>query len=89
MAGPSGTFAPTPPLARSAPAAGWVYATGSVSSENQQSAMNRPTPDGFMTSPPQSVSMPIRASATSVSRVCLAIDRLRAAAVKDAVRLTK
>ena len=46
-------------------AAGCVYASGSGSSENQESAMKRPVPDGFMTSPPQSVSMPRSAVAVS------------------------
>ena len=63
----SGVFAPTPPLARSAAADGCVYATGNGSSENQQSAMKRPVPDGFMTSPPQSVSIPMSASAVAAS----------------------
>src|SRR5665647_2297076 len=42
----SGVFAPTPPFARSFAAVGCVYAAGSGSSENQQSAMKRPVPDG-------------------------------------------
>jgi hypothetical protein len=37
---------------------GAVYASGSGSSENQESAMNRRVPDEHITSPPQSVSIP-------------------------------
>ncbi len=58
MAARSGSFAATPPLSRSRAAAGCVYASGMGSSENQESTTARPVPDGFITSPPQSVSMP-------------------------------
>ena len=40
---------------------------GSGSSENQESAMKRPVPDGHMTSPPHSVSMPRMALPTRSS----------------------
>src|SRR6185437_16236416 len=54
----------TPPQARSRAAAGCVYDIGSDSSENHESAMNLPVPDGHITSPPHNVSMPSTASAT-------------------------
>ena len=63
IAARSGSFAATPPLCRSFDAVACVYASGSGSSENQESTTARPVPEGFITSPPQSVSMPSRASA--------------------------
>ena len=48
-------------------AAGCGVGGGNGSSENQESAMKRPVPDGHITSPPQSVSMPSMASAISRS----------------------
>src|SRR5262245_20211362 len=68
MAARSGCLAPTPPLSRTGPAVGCAYAFGNGSSENHESAMKRPVPEGFMTSPPQSVSIPRIASATKRSR---------------------
>ena len=57
-------FAATPPACRTRAAAGCVYAAGSGSSENHESAINRPVPEAHITSPPHSVSMPSTASAT-------------------------
>ena len=48
----------TPPDWRTRAAAASVYALGSGSSENHESAMNRPVPEAHITSPPQSVSIP-------------------------------